>query len=275
MAANPIRMRLHVLKRCTKASEECKGVASLGLEKKLATPSKSERKPKKPKVVVAPEQTCQKTVLCYGDSNTWGYESVANITDVEKRMPYAYRWTTLLGKQLGAGYRVVDNGLNGRTTAYNNPLITDYNCNGQADLKTTLLVNKPLDVIVLQLGINDLQGKKNVSAKDVVTGLQVLLDEIMETSNDFPNGFPTVVVASCPTCQDTICTEAWGYENIHERSIEIQRQMKLLCSTYAGVQFVDLSLLEVGPDGLHYTRKAHSILAMKLIPYLVETIRSI
>ena len=55
-----------------------------------------------------------KTIVCYGDSNTWGYmpkrerpqETTLN------RFPWGVRWTSLLQEQLGAAYRVVVEGLN-------------------------------------------------------------------------------------------------------------------------------------------------------------------
>lgn len=53
------------------------------------------------------------SVLCYGDSNTYGYDP-----DTYGRYPYDKRWTTLLGEMLGSRYEVISEGLNGRTTAY-------------------------------------------------------------------------------------------------------------------------------------------------------------
>jgi len=51
-----------------------------------------------------------KTIVCFGDSNTWGMMPRAN-----KRYPRSMRWTNILQKLLGEEYEVVNEGLCGRT----------------------------------------------------------------------------------------------------------------------------------------------------------------
>ena len=64
-----------------------------------------------------------KTILCYGDSNTWGQRP-----DNEARYAYYERWTGVLQQELGAAYRVIEEGLSGRTTIWDDP--TEYGRNG-------------------------------------------------------------------------------------------------------------------------------------------------
>ena len=52
------------------------------------------------------------TILCYGDSNTYGYNPVNGL-----RYPKDVRWTGVLQKLLGEQYAVIEEGCNGRTTA--------------------------------------------------------------------------------------------------------------------------------------------------------------
>ena len=61
-------------------------------------------------------------VVCFGDSNTWGY-------DPETRSRYApnIRWTGVLQQTLGSGFSVIEEGLNGRTTNIDDPLDEDRN----------------------------------------------------------------------------------------------------------------------------------------------------
>lgn len=49
------------------------------------------------------------TILCYGDSNTWGPD-LAN----GGRLPRSERWPGILEKELGDGYAVIEEGLSGR-----------------------------------------------------------------------------------------------------------------------------------------------------------------
>lgn len=61
-----------------------------------------------------------KEILCYGDSNTWGFTPTTGA-----RYPYAVRWPGVLGALLGSGCRITENGVNGRTTVFNDP---DFPC---------------------------------------------------------------------------------------------------------------------------------------------------
>ena len=53
------------------------------------------------------------TILCYGDSNTYGYNPVNGL-----RYPKGVRWTGVLQKMLGEEYEVIEEGCNGRTTVF-------------------------------------------------------------------------------------------------------------------------------------------------------------
>ena len=54
-----------------------------------------------------------KTILCFGDSNTWGYNP-----ENRQRFGPDERWTGILRNSLGEDYRVIEEGLNGRTTLW-------------------------------------------------------------------------------------------------------------------------------------------------------------
>ncbi len=58
-----------------------------------------------------------KTVVCYGDSNTWGYDP-----HTKTRFPSDVRWTGVLRQELGVDYLVIEEGLNGRTTVWDDPI---------------------------------------------------------------------------------------------------------------------------------------------------------
>jgi lysophospholipase L1-like esterase len=63
------------------------------------------------------EGESMKTVLCYGDSNTWGYDPLT-----QDRFPRDTRWPGILRHELGEGYLVIEEGLNGRTTVWDDPI---------------------------------------------------------------------------------------------------------------------------------------------------------
>ena len=82
-----------------------------------------------------------KTIVCYGDSNTWGYMPKREHPEItaNNRFPWGVRWTSLLQMKLGADYRVVEEGLNGRTTMFDDPL--DVCRNGLESIDYSMLTN--------------------------------------------------------------------------------------------------------------------------------------
>ena len=97
-----------------------------------------------------------KSVLCFGDSNTWGYDPDASLASpFPIRHPHDVRWTGVLARELGAGWRVIEEGQNGRTTVFEDPLTPHRK--GLDYLPAALESHKPLDAVVLMLGTNDLK----------------------------------------------------------------------------------------------------------------------
>lgn len=89
-----------------------------------------------------------KRILCIGDSNTWGY-----IPGSGERYEKNVRWTGKLAQTLGENYEVIEEGMNGRTTAFTDKIepgtaALDY-------LYPCLISQFPLDYIIVMLGTND------------------------------------------------------------------------------------------------------------------------
>lgn len=119
-----------------------------------------------------------KTVLCFGDSNTWGYDPDASFgSSFPLRHPYDVRWTGVLARELGAGWRVVEEGQNGRTTVFEDPLVPHRR--GRDYLPAALESHKPLDAVVLMLGTNDLKAVFSAPATQIAEGAGVLAKMIL------------------------------------------------------------------------------------------------
>lgn len=101
-----------------------------------------------------------KTVLCYGDSNTWGHDP-----ETRTRYPPDVRWAGVLADRLGPGYRVIEEGLNGRTTRWDGPM--EPGRNGLTYLRPCVESHQPLHMIVVMLGTNDLNRRFDLSASDI------------------------------------------------------------------------------------------------------------
>src|SRR6185312_8487577 len=114
-----------------------------------------------------------RTVLCFGDSNTHGTRPMVSLED-DSRFDRSTRWPGVVEARLGDGWRVVEEGLPGRTTVHDDP-IEGFHKNGQRYLQACLESHKPLDAIVLMLGTNDLKARFNLPASDIAAGAGVLL----------------------------------------------------------------------------------------------------
>src|SRR6185436_143967 len=96
-----------------------------------------------------------KTILCFGDSNTWGFIPESITEPFWRRHAPDVRWPGVLARELGSGYSVIEEGLGGRTTVHDDPVMG--NRNGSLHLPPCLESHKPLDLVVLMMGTNYLK----------------------------------------------------------------------------------------------------------------------
>jgi lysophospholipase L1-like esterase len=138
-----------------------------------------------------------KTVLCYGDSLTWGYSA-----EGPDRHPYEDRWPSVLSAELGRGVTVIAEGLNGRTTAYDDHL-GDCDRNGARVLPTILETHAPLDLIIIMLGSNDMKPFICGRAIGAKQGMERLVE--IARGHAYPLGFqpPKVLIVSPPPIRAT------------------------------------------------------------------------
>lgn len=111
------------------------------------------------------------TVLCFGDSNTWGADP-----ETDSRHAYRDRWTTVLAAELGGEYRVIPEGLNGRTTVLEDPL--DQDRAGIRMLPALLQSHKPLNLVIIMLGTNDCKTRFAMSAEEIGEGMRRLVQVV-------------------------------------------------------------------------------------------------
>ena len=139
-----------------------------------------------------------KTVLCYGDSLTWGVDAASGT-----RHAYEDRWTSVLQKALGHGVRVIAEGLNGRTTVYDD-YTADCDRNGARILPTLLHTHAPLDLVIIMLGTNDLKPVYANNAVIVGHGIKRLVEIVRHHA--WPMGMesaPEILIVSPPVLCET------------------------------------------------------------------------
>ncbi|WP_010254388.1 GDSL-type esterase/lipase family protein [Treponema primitia] len=202
-----------------------------------------------------------KHILCFGDSNSWGWdaESYDLSTGIAKRMPYEVRWPGLAQKLLGSEYHIIENTLNARTLMWEDPY--QPHRLGLASLEETLDANAPLDLVILQLGANELKQMFNLSARKISRGL----DKLVLTAQQEYYGYPVpqvLVIAPAPVSPD-IGKYIFGHEfgpQAYEKSLEFSCLYKQIAAS-RGCAFIDCAPLKftLNPrDGLHYSREDHT-----------------
>lgn len=115
-----------------------------------------------------------KNILCFGDSNTWGYNPVT-----KERYSKEIRWTGKLQTSLGRGnVRIIEEGLCGRTTIYEDA--TRPGRKGIDSISDIFERNSSIDGVVLMLGTNDCKTHNNTSAEEIAGGIDKCLDIILK-----------------------------------------------------------------------------------------------
>ena len=121
-----------------------------------------------------------KNILFYGDSNTWGFNPADG-----SRYPLHMRWTSICAEQLGAEYHCTTAGMNGRMTTFDDPV---KGCrNGVTGLDYELQSHKPLDLMVIMLGTNDL---KYTDAEGSAAGMRTLVQQVLSANDRFHLSYP-------------------------------------------------------------------------------------
>ncbi len=118
-----------------------------------------------------------KTILCFGDSNTWGSISQRSASPgPAKRFDEQTRWGSVLRNHLGEDNRVIEEGLGGRTTVYATK--DEQFKNGESYLFPCLLSHRPLSLVIMMLGTNDLRQVFGVTEETLGDGISRLVDII-------------------------------------------------------------------------------------------------
>lgn len=194
-----------------------------------------------------------KTILCYGDSNTWGYDPAT-----QTRYPRDVRWPGVLRKELGEGFLVIEEGLNGRTTVWDDPIELDKN--GATYLRPCIQTHKPLDLVVIMLGTNDLKTRFSLPAYDIASGAGVLVDIIMKSDAGIDGGAPEVLLIAPPQAVE-LTSFAEMFKDAVEKTGGFAKHYRRIanekgCHYMNAGEFVESSAL----DGIHLESGMHAAL---------------
>ena len=199
------------------------------------------------------------TVLAYGDSLSWGI-----VPGTRNRWPFAERWAGVLQGALGASVRVVEEHLNGRTTAFDNPVLPGRN--GLAALPMLLESHAPLEMVVIMLGSNDLQRIQSLTPYESALGTAALVDAVRRTPLEGGGAPPSVLlVAPPPLAPHGATGEKFAGAAAATRELAARQRV---VAEEKGCQFFDAGsvIATSAVDGVHLDREAHRALGEALAP---------
>lgn len=206
-----------------------------------------------------------KRILCYGDSNTWGYMPVTC-----GRYSADIRWTGRLRKLL-PGCEIIEEGMNGRTSVWEDPI--DGYMSGKNYLFPCLKSHNPIDAVVLALGTNDMKSRFSLNAYDVAEGAGALVKLIQGFRTVTQTEAPAILlVRPAPMPPDMSGSPFFGI--FDENSAAVSRRtlepFKSVAASY-GCSLLDAeTCTEICGDGLHFTAAGHALFAKAAAGKLME-----
>ncbi len=196
-----------------------------------------------------------KTLLTFGDSNTHGTPPIMT-RGIYARYDARTRWPRVTQSMLGADWALVEEGLPGRTTQHDDPVM-GAQMNGRTGLKIALQSHGPIDVLTIMLGTNDLKTRFAPTPQFVTAGTAGLLDialgDEMQTRH---GGFSVVLICPPPVLEQGVLKgEFIGAAEVSQALADCYRAL----AEARGVAFLDAgAAIEVSQvDGVHFEAAAH------------------
>ena len=197
-----------------------------------------------------------KKILCFGDSNTFGFNP-KNF----QRYTIKERWSGILKTEL-SNYTIIEKGCNNRCGFNNNE---NSELCGYKSLKDEL--KNDIDVVILQIGINDTQIQYQTNEETIENGLKRLINIIKATNNK------AEIIILCPSVINENILNSYFKILFNKESIKLSKKIsgiyKKVCAE-TNCHCIDLNDISTisSIDGLHYDIENHQKIANYLMVYL-------
>ena len=201
-----------------------------------------------------------KRILCYGDSNTWGYIPSSD----HERYPIDVRYPRVLSSLLGKEYEVIEEGLPGRTVMSDNIIDLIGNRNGLLEFGQAVYSALPLDYIVIMLGTNDLKFSR--SAKQCAEALEPYIYRINKKLGGRMKCNPKIIIVAPSIIGTGLIEEGI---RVDLESLNFNKEYQYIAEKNNCI-FIDNEGLVTGSDKIHLTVESHIHLAHKLYKVIKE-----
>ena len=194
-------------------------------------------------------------ILCFGDSNTWGL-----VPMVGCRYDRDTRWTGRLEKMSDGAFHIIEEGLNGRTA--NEIDEEEPYLNGRNYMEACLLSHRPVDVLVVMLGSNDIKVRYGKNAGQIAQSIGDLVHDMKKLMDERQAEKMSILLVSPKSIDERIL----GDNTFDEESIKKSKELAGYLKKRAKKEewyFLDADEIGVvlGDDGLHLAKEGHAVLA--------------
>lgn len=203
-----------------------------------------------------------KKIICYGDSNTFGY-----IPESGKRYSKDIRWTGILADLLGSEYKIIEEGCNNRTGFVKNPAGKLFS--GSDYIDECFIRHSEFDIFILGLGTNDTQKFFSITPQIIKNGLESLVKKINQQNEQ-----GQIIIITPLLLGPDVLKGGFSFQ-FNEESIKrthwIQKVYYDFCFEN-NIQLFDINkyVIPSSIDGLHYMPDAHKKIAEELAKLIVS-----
>lgn len=197
-----------------------------------------------------------RTILTFGDSNTHGSKPTHPDGTHEGRYGPDTRWPHVMLRGLASDWHLIEEGLPGRTTRYEDPGLP-ANMDGHAGLLMALKSHAPVDVLTIMLGTNDLKARFAATPMAILGGIAGLIDLVQDPliAADHPR-MRTLLICPVPVREiGCFAGQFLGAEGTSQKLADLYATL----ASARGVAFLDAgSVIDVSDvDGVHFDPAAH------------------
>jgi len=180
------------------------------------------------------------------------------------RMNEEERWTGIVANGLGTGYTVIEEGLNGRTTVWDDPLNGPPK-NGLKYLIPCLASQKPLDLVILLLGTNDMKNRFSMPTIEIARGINVLVEVIHKSESGIDGSSPEILLLSPPYLNDVTSFDG-EFRNSYNKSQKLPEYIEKVAEQQSCHYFDSSKIMVVSElDGVHPDIGEHGKLGKAVI----------
>ena len=199
-----------------------------------------------------------KKIVCYGDSNTFGYNTLDS-----SRFDENTRWTAILQKNLSDNYEVINEGMCDRTGFVNNP--KGFLFSAPKHFPKFIAKTENIDLLILWVGTNDLQFQYDISIGTIEKGLEQLINLALTKSKN-------IIVIPPVILGEKVLEGSFSYQ-FNETSIVKSRKIGRIFRQMANIyhcEYFDINKYTAPSDvdGLHYDENSHKLIAEKLTEFI-------